>query len=1491
MFGEQVFSLRPLLSTEDQEIRLCAQSSVGRHQILALVIGNGQLILYYIVSDRELPVIKDLHWHLEPTQQICCLSFDPSGTWLAVSSCDSSLCVVPALALVDPEAAVDLRWQTSNLTKLQTTKLRPVATSIVWWNSLDGQHVAILGSENGQVAFVSLTTGTELGRTCVDGEISNLHLSHDNSLDLVFLIISGPVRQWRLILEQRSVGFCWPLEHMEGDGLMPIPVRTRLQNLKHLSVDKMASLKQMLVENKRGGTSSVKRAAEELGGKEISTVPLALQGPEIYSPQYSKERYLISTYNPSTQLMKIYPAGLGDEKILYVHKLPSEGKPLLYADRFILLFNDDTSSLIISSSQLSEVKFDLDQSTDSVVQRFDLSTGENVIAIHKKLRSTIVDGNGPPLGQENPNSDCFIVITSRNVIEVGPKKPPSELFMLMALDSGQLESAEKLAVLFGLNMQNLLEAAADQRLEERQFSHAITLYKLSKCRYLKSALKFAKCGHPSELLSYIQILLSARDTELSLSEKLHLSNLAMMSFAEQILRQSAQEGSLLFNKYLSFLKCNLFYDEVLAVNIAGQTKTWKVLQFLAKNRGLYPEVLDILLKVKSREFWNCLSDPEMLQPLLLNNKRAKLHMQLVTAHLPCLELDVLQKLSALYNPYSPKFKSLLDAAYQQKMYKNSGALSYNKGNTQVQEFVEMFIVVMLQLMKNKSSPYLNNLVKLFKPESNIKSNKMVVPKSGHTILSAGFSHAGHVRGKQLYMWGNGVHGSLGCGPTMIKYMTPKALDLFPALGIQIFSISCGKNHSLALTSNGVYSWGSSQFGQLGVGPTCHSSHPRLVEALSDEQIIQVSAGQYHSLALSKSGRVFSWGWGVHGQLGHRSTDDQSLPTLVTSLTDKVIVQVCGAHGHSVVLTEEGEVWAFGSGAFGQLGVPNLPKSSVPLQILLPERIRLIACGYFHCLAVSATEKLYTWGSSYQALRLHAQAQKRARIVQEKQFVSESAQEDETAVHPPQFSPSLIDTSQVQGSIVQISCGFHHSLLLDSNSEVYSWGRGIDGQLGQMNRKEISAPLALHSLTGRNIVAIDAGSDFSLAVDKSGVLISWGSNAYSQLGSIPQEPKKSFEGKLVKYKNMKRVIKLPSGRQSIVETPTEVLSFPQMLINSDDEETDQQECAPVWNTKELPFDAEGLHFVLEVLQDLYDPTKILSKCLEAENYQAAAKVAALQKNYAAALTYQLHALGKGGNSHCSSLLSLDSPQGAIYCFTVEGGSEQRADEGQEMPKESMAGEASHIVEHYVNFIESESHGVIKKLLEQGIDFWLNHSLPMGHLEELFMKHISKFSMPLGLMLFCSTKEDSQLWSQLSTSFCLQLCKDILAGMNEKKVIPEYVELLSQVTSIHSSERTEAESWQRDPHSLMDSVPDRGTFMTLNEGPSSQSEEQLIFTCGHRYGLDTFHRSLLPEIELALLRLNQPLPTTASILRELFSLNPLVKLACPMCVLSHLQESTS
>jgi len=62
-----------------------------------------------------------------------------------------------------------------------------------------------------------------------------------------------------------------------------------------------------------------------------------------------------------------------------------------------------------------------------------------------------------------------------------------------------------------------------------------------------------------------------------------------------------------------------------------------------------------------------------------------------------------------------------------------------------------------------------------------------------------------------------------------------------------------------------------------------------------------------------------------------------------------------------------------------------------------------------------------------------------------------------------------------------------------------------------------------------------------------------------LGTIPQQETRRFmEGKLVKYKNMKRVIKMPTGRQAIVEIPTEVLSFPQILSSSEEDEDESEQ---------------------------------------------------------------------------------------------------------------------------------------------------------------------------------------------------------------------------------------------------------------------------------------------------------------------------------------------
>lgn len=165
--------------------------------------------------------------------------------------------------------------------------------------------------------------------------------------------------------------------------------------------------------------------------------------------------------------------------------------------------------------------------------------------------------------------------------------------------------------------------------------------------------------------------------------------------------------------------------------------------------------------------------------------------------------------------------------------------------------------------------------------------------------------------------------------------------------LEVLSVSCGHCHTLAVTNNGVYAWGSSQFGQLGLGKVLQCSTPELITSVAQEVIVDAVAGQYHSVALTADGRVFTWGWGVHGQLGHGNTDEKTTPTLVTSLLGVVIRSISAGHAHTLLLSTEGIVYAFGCNIFGQLGTGTNVKSSVPIKVSLPEKISLIATGYFH----------------------------------------------------------------------------------------------------------------------------------------------------------------------------------------------------------------------------------------------------------------------------------------------------------------------------------------------------------------------------------------------------------------------------------------------------------------------------------------------------------------------------------------------------------------
>lgn len=119
----------------------------------------------------------------------------------------------------------------------------------------------------------------------------------------------------------------------------------------------------------------------------------------------------------------------------------------------------------------------------------------------------------------------------------------------------------------------------------------------------------------------------------------------------------------------------------------------------------------------------------------------------------------------------------------------------------------------------------------------------------------------------------------------------------------------------------VFAWGNNDFGQCGANATREMAFtPNSVnfDQYYRTNIKSISAGSYHSAFVDEIGRLFMCGRGEQGQLGLGSTSDELTPFYVERVPDKVAEAACGEE-HTIVLTQKGEVYAFGSNRRGQLG--------------------------------------------------------------------------------------------------------------------------------------------------------------------------------------------------------------------------------------------------------------------------------------------------------------------------------------------------------------------------------------------------------------------------------------------------------------------------------------------------------------------------------------------------------------------------------------------
>ncbi|MDD4964543.1 MAG: FG-GAP-like repeat-containing protein [Gallionella sp.] len=381
--------------------------------------------------------------------------------------------------------------------------------------------------------------------------------------------------------------------------------------------------------------------------------------------------------------------------------------------------------------------------------------------------------------------------------------------------------------------------------------------------------------------------------------------------------------------------------------------------------------------------------------------------------------------------------------------------------------------------------------------------------TGMTKISAGQFHSCTVTATGgVKCWGLNTQGQLGDN-TLIDRLTP--VDVV-GLTSGVVAISSGNNHTCALTSvGGVKCWGENFYGGLGDNSTVNRSTPVDVIGLTSG-VVAISAGGTHTCALTVAGGVKCWGDNIYGELGDNTTLNRSTPVDVSGLTSGVAA-ISAGFWHSCALTTTGGMKCWGDNWYGQMGNGNnVGPQQVPVDVpSLLSGVSGIAAGAIHTCALTTTGGVKCWGanvsgqlgdgttldhwtpmdvtglttgvSTVVAGGYDACALTTAGGLKCWGFNGDGRLGDNSAVS----RSTPVDVFGLTSGVSAVAMGYGHSCAITQAGAVKCWGGNAKGQLGDGTIIQRLAPVNV--LLGTTITAqtITFGAAPSVAVGGTGTL--------------------------------------------------------------------------------------------------------------------------------------------------------------------------------------------------------------------------------------------------------------------------------------------------------------------------------------------------------------------------------------------------------------------
>ena len=278
-------------------------------------------------------------------------------------------------------------------------------------------------------------------------------------------------------------------------------------------------------------------------------------------------------------------------------------------------------------------------------------------------------------------------------------------------------------------------------------------------------------------------------------------------------------------------------------------------------------------------------------------------------------------------------------------------------------------------------------------------------------------------------------------------------------------ISTGGYHSLAIKAGGtLWSWGSNNDGQLGIGNTTDTNNTVQIGTETNWNKIATTANS--SYAIKNDGTLWAWGENFYGQLGIGSNVNTNIPVQVGTANDWM--EIAGGNLHALAIKYNGTLWAWGRNISGQLGDGTAIDKNSPVQIGTDNDWTEISAGTSHSLGRKTNGKISSWGSN-----IYGQT--------------------------GTGSASNVPVQLSGNNWSSISAGAEYSMAVKTNGTLFTWGRNNLGQLGINSYTDINTPTQEFT-SANNWSKISASSAHSLAIKTNGALWSWGLNQFGQLGN-------------------------------------------------------------------------------------------------------------------------------------------------------------------------------------------------------------------------------------------------------------------------------------------------------------------------------------------------------------------------------------------------------